>query len=345
MESIGVGLSGGADSAMTAWLLKEAGNQVRAFTMRLHSGGSTEKAARVAEKLGIPLEVLHFEELFEEKIISAFVNSYADGYTPSPCVRCNQLFKFAIMQEAMQAAGCTRLATGHYARLESAADGRTRLLRGVDKAKEQSYFLAQLSQKQLSKACFPLGDFHKTEILHRAKALQLISEQNAESQDLCFLPDGDFAALVAVRRPELCREGWIVNGQGKKLGKHQGAFRYTRGQRRGLGLGGGPWFVNEIIVPENLVIVGNAEEILGNNVRLENMNWLRPSPQGNEGVPCQAQIRYRMEAQPAVIKALPEQGGIITFDRPVSAITPGQLAVCYDGQEVIASGWIGKQRQ
>lgn len=327
---------------MAAWLLKEAGNQVRAFTMLLHPGGSTDKAAKVAEKLDIPLEVLCLEELFEEKIISAFVNSYAEGYTPSPCVRCNQSFKFAVMREAMLAAGCARMATGHYARLEAAADGRTRLLRGIDKAKDQSYFLAQLSQEQLSKACFPLGDFHKTEILRRAKSLQLVPEQNAESQDLCFLPGGDFAALVAARRPELCREGWIVDSLGKKLGKHQGAFRYTRGQRRGLGLGGGPWFVKEIIVPENLVIVGNADEIMGNNVRLENMNWLRTPPQGNEGVHCQAQIRYRMTAKPAVLRTLPEQGGIITFDSPIAAITPGQLAVCYENQEVIASGWIGK---
>ncbi len=344
MEITGIGLSGGADSAVAAWLLKQSGNQVRGFTMRLHPGGSTDKAARVAEKLGIPLQILLLEESFEEKIISGFVSRYASGCTPSPCVLCNQIFKFGIMQKAILGAGCSRMATGHYARLQTGEDGRVKLLRGVDAIKEQSYFLAQLSQEQLSKACFPLGQFRKEDILRQAYDLHLISPQESESQDLCFLPDGDFAALVASRHPELCREGWILDCFGKKLGKHQGAFRYTRGQRRGLGLGGGPWFVKEVNIPENLLIVGTANELLGKKVFLENMNWLKTAPPDNESTPCHAQIRYRMTARPATLTASPQQDGFISFANPVSAITPGQLAVCYDDQEVIASGWICKQQ-
>ena len=344
MEITGIGLSGGADSAMAAWLLKQSGIPVRGFTMRLHSGSSTDKAARVAEKLGISLDILQLEDLFEEKIISAFVNSYAEGYTPSPCVLCNRIFKFGIMQKAMQEAGCSRVATGHYARLEAAEDGRVRLMRGVDAIKEQSYFLAQLTQEQLTRACFPLGEFCKEDILRQAYALQLISQQEPESQDLCFLPEGDFAALVASQHPELCREGWILDCSGKKLGKHPGAFRYTRGQRRGLGLGGGPWFVKDVNIQENLVIVGTTEEILEKKVLLGGMNWLRTAPPDNESISCHAQIRYRMSARTATLTARPQQAAILSFDNPISAITPGQLAVCYDGQEVIASGWICKSQ-
>ena len=342
MEITGIGLSGGADSAIAAWMLKQAGSPVRGFTMRLHSGSSTEKAERVAEKLGISLEILQLEAVFEEKIISAFVDSYADGFTPSPCVLCNRLFKFGIMQRAILDAGCTRVATGHYARVETAVDGRIRLLRGVDSGKDQSYFLAQLSQEQLSKACFLLGEFFKEEVLRQAYDLQLISPQESESQDLCFLPDGDFAALVASRHPELCREGWILDCSGKKLGRHPGAFRYTLGQRRGLGLGGGPWFVKDVKIQENLVIVGTAEQILGTKVHLEGINWLRTPPPDCESISCHAQIRYRMAAKSATLTACPQQTALLSFDKPVSAITPGQLAVCYDGQEVIASGWICK---
>ena len=344
MEIIGIGLSGGADSAMAAWLLKQSGHQLRGFTMRLHPGANTAKAERVAEKLSIPLEILHLEDFFEDKIISAFVNSYAEGYTPSPCVLCNRMLKFGIMLEAILEAGCTRMATGHYARLETAENKRIRLLRGADKAKDQSYFLAQLSQEQLAKACFPLGELRKEDVFRQAIDLQLISQQEPDSQDLCFLPDGDFSELVAARHPELCREGWILDCHGKKLGKHQGAYRYTRGQRRGLGLGGGPWFVKDVNIPENLVIVGTANQILGETVLLNGMNWLRnPSPE-HQSIPCHAQIRYRMTARPAKLTPRPQKEGVITFENPVSAITPGQLAVCYDDQEVIASGWICKQQ-
>lgn len=343
MEIVGIGLSGGADSAVAAYLLKQSGCLVRGFSMCLFPGSNTEKAAKVAEKLQISLQVLPLEERFDESIIASFVNSYADGFTPSPCVYCNRDFKFGIMQQAILASGCTRMATGHYARLEQAEDGRVRLLRGLDATKEQSYFLAQLSQQQLTKASFPLGNYQKEDVLQLANSKQLIAPQQGESQDLCFLPNGDFATLVAARRPELCQEGWIVDRKGRKLGKHQGAFRYTRGQRRGLGLGGGPWFVLDVVIPENLLIVGTDGELLSHKVRLTGMNWLRQTPPAGEKVPCVAQVRYRMSPKPAELQALPDNQAEITFLQAVSAITPGQLAVCYDDQEVIASGWIAKQ--
>ncbi|MFA6929174.1 MAG: tRNA 2-thiouridine(34) synthase MnmA [Lentisphaeria bacterium] len=343
MEIVGIGLSGGADSAVAAYLLKQNGCQVRGFTMCLFPGSNTEKAAKVAEKLEISLQILPLEKRFEESIISSFVNSYADGFTPSPCVLCNRNFKFGIMQQAILASGCTHMATGHYARLGQAEGGRVRLLRGSDAGKEQSYFLAQLSQQQLAKARFPLGNYRKEDVLQLANSQQLIAPQQGESQDLCFLPDGDFATLVATRRPELCQEGWIVDQNGRKLGKHQGAFRYTRGQRRGLGLGGGPWFVLDVMISENLLIVGTAEKLLSQKVLLTGMNWLRQTPPVGEKLSCIAQVRYRMSPKPAELQNLPDNQAEITFLQAVSAITPGQLAVCYDDQEVIASGWIAKQ--
>ena len=193
MEITGIGLSGGADSAMAAYLLLQAGCQVRGFTMQLNSDGNTDRAARVADKLGISLEILHLENLFEKQIISTFVKRYASGFTPSPCVLCNSIFKFGIMQKAILDAGCNRMATGHYARLDTKDNGQVRLLRGLDPTKEQSYFLAQLSPEQLGKACFPLGEFHKKDVLYQARKLNMITPQESESQDLCFLTEGDFA--------------------------------------------------------------------------------------------------------------------------------------------------------
>ncbi len=338
---IGIGLSGGADSSFAAFLLKQQGHEVHAFTMRLQAQTTAiDKGRRAADKIGIPFQVLELEDVFEERILTRFVESYAHGLTPSPCVLCNRELKFGLMGQAILDAGCDLLATGHYARVRTAEDGRVKLLRGIDPKKEQSYFLAQLSQEQLQRACFPLGDYHKADVVRQAKARQLVPQKEGESQDLCFLPDGDFAALVTARHPELLREGWIVDQSGKKLGRHNGAFRFTYGQRQGLGLSGGPWFVSHLNIPDNLVIVAHAEAVLSYQVRLQGMNWLSTAPLPGEGIACQAQVRYRMTAKPASIIATQADCARLEFQEPVSAVTPGQLAVCYRGEEVLASGWI-----
>lgn len=338
---IGLGLSGGVDSAFAGHLLTQAGYQVRAFTMLLSPNSSCERAAAVAAKLGIPHHILDLQEQFEASVISDFVRRYAEGYTPSPCVYCNREFKFGLMLEAVLDCGCTHLATGHYARVHREQNGLARLLRGLDPDKEQSYFLAQLSQSQLQKAVFPLGGHHKNEVVKLAQSLGLRKEGQPESQDLCFLQEADYAAMIAKRRPELDKEGWIIDLAGNKLGRHQGAFRYTRGQRKGLGLGGGPWFVLKTNMQENLVIVGKQENLMQKKLWLEKMNWLQHEEL--DEVSCMAQIRYRMKAKKAVLQKLPEQQAELKFDECVYAVTPGQLAVCYQNEEVIASGWIMPQ--
>ena len=338
---IGIGLSGGTDSSFAAFLLKQQSCDVHAFTMRLQgNSAAVAKGRRVAEKLDIPFQVLELQDRFEELVLTPFVESYARGLTPSPCVLCNRDLKFGLMGQAILDSGCDLLATGHYARLKTAADGSVRLLRGIDAGKEQSYFLAQLSQEQLGKACFPLGEWRKEDVIRQAKARQLVPENESESQDLCFLPDRDFAALVAARHPELQREGWIMDESGRKLGRHNGAFRYTYGQRQGLGLGGGPWFVSHINIPDNLVIVTHAKAVMSRQVYLRSMNWLPSPPLPGEGVECQAQVRYNMKARDAHIVAIQNGCARLEFNDPVSAVTPGQLAVCYRGEEVLASGWI-----
>ena len=339
---IGIGLSGGADSSFAAFLLHEQGHEVHAFSMRLQDNSTaSDKAQQVAEKLNLPFQILDLREKFAELVLAPFVESYARGFTPSPCVICNRELKFGLLTQAILAAGCEISATGHYARLQrDGGDCRIRLLRGLDRGKEQSYFLAQLSQEQLRRACFPLGEWQKADVICRARAQQLIPEEQSESQDLCFLPDGDFATLVAARHPELLRQGWIIDESGKKLGRHNGAFRYTCGQRQGLGLAGGPWFVSQIKIPENLVLVTYGKATLTREIWLREMNWLTEPPVAEESQDCQAQVRYRMKARDAKIAAAENNRARLVFREPVSAVTPGQLAVCYRGDEVIAAGWI-----
>lgn len=338
---VGVGLSGGTDSALAAKLLLEAGHDVIGFTMQLlpGCGATAAKGAAVAARLGIPHRVLDMTDRFEELVLTPFADAYRRGLTPSPCVCCNAQMKFGAMLDAMLAAGCERVATGHYARLVPAGDD-TLLLRGRDPRKDQSYFLAMLNADQRRRAIFPLGDRLKKDVQARAAALELVAPSEGESQDLCFLPDGDFASFVAARYPELSREGWIVTSDGTRLGRHRGAYQYTRGQRRGLGLGGGPWFVLRIDIADNLVVVGRQDELLSRNVILQDVNWLLPPPAAGAELPVQAQVRYLMQARPATLRRLDDSRAEIVFADPVSAVTPGQLAAAYLDDRVVAGGWI-----
>lgn len=338
---VGVGLSGGTDSALAAKLLLEAGHDVIGFTMQLLPGddATAAKGAAVAARLGIPHRVLDMSDRFEELVLAPFADAYRRGLTPSPCVCCNARMKFGAMLDAMLDAGCERMATGHYARLVPDGDD-TLLLRGRDSRKDQSYFLAMLNAGQRRQAIFPLGEILKNEVQARAAALGLVAPDEGESQDLCFLPDGDFAAFVAARYPDLSREGWIVTADGRRLGRHSGAYQYTRGQRRGLGLGGGPWFVLRVDVAENLVVVGRQDELLSRQVILRDVNWLLPAPALGTELAVKAQLRYLMQAQPATLRRLDDNRAEMTFAEPVSAVTPGQLAAAYSDDRVIAGGWI-----
>jgi len=342
---IGIGMSGGTDSSLAAHLLAEQGCEVRGFTLRLWSEPSTksseahlERARTVAAKLGISHRVVELGEAFRQRIVEPFVDEYARGRTPSPCVRCNAAVKFGLMLDLALADGCSALATGHYVRAGRNAVGRIGLRRGADAAKDQSYFLAGLGQEQLERARFPLGDMEKREVKTLADSLGLVPHSQAESQDLCFIPDGDCAAFLARQRPDLARPGAIVTVDGRELGTHPGAFRYTVGQRHGLGLGGGPWYVVRVELARNEVVVGQRADLLARAVRLSGFNWVGVAPTPELAV--LAQLRYNMRPVPARLRLADESGTTLEFAEPVSAVTPGQFAVAYVGDEVAGGGWI-----
>jgi tRNA-specific 2-thiouridylase len=345
---IAVGMSGGTDSTLVAWLLQQAGYDVLGITLELWPQGTTRGskshltlAREVAQKLGIRHEYVDMQACFASRIVEPFVESYVSGETPSPCIRCNMLVKFGVMLDAALELGCDALATGHYARIKTSPEGRAQLWRGLDANKDQTYFLFGLSQAQLSRARFPLGEMHKSEVRAKAETLALIPPRHGESQDLCFLPDGDYAGFVAERHPELTRPGNIVTAQGKVLGRHGGFFKYTIGQRQGLGLSGGPWYVVALRPESNAVVVGRRDELFGRSCELRDVNWLDGElPQGEvSGV--SVQLRYRMKAVAvAAIKPTGPGRMHVELAEPVAGITPGQAAVFYSGERLLGGGWI-----
>ncbi|NLF16719.1 MAG: tRNA 2-thiouridine(34) synthase MnmA [Lentisphaerae bacterium] len=345
-RNVAVGLSGGTDSTMAAYLLRERGLRVVGITLRLWHEPSTrsseahlERAAEVARRLGIPHHIIDARDVFRSTIVEPFIAAYRAGLTPSPCVRCNARIKFGLMLEAARALGCEALATGHYARLDEPEPGRCRLRRGVDPDKDQSYFLAHLSQDQLAHAVLPLGDLTKRVVAAEGRRLGLIPHRLEESQDLCFIPDGDYVAFLRRQCPEgLPEDGDIVDRDGHRLGRHHGAHAFTIGQRRGLGLSGGPWYVLGTDLASQRVTVGSREEAMAREARLAEMNWLqRPA------APCfqaEAQVRYAMAPAAVGVEVLDGNGARLRFERPILAVAPGQFAVVYRGDEVLGGGWI-----
>ena len=334
-QTVGIGMSGGTDSTAAAMLLLEAGYDVVGYTMLTtdDSEAVVAKATAVADKLGIEHRTVDLRDSFKCNVLDALVEGYANGLTPSPCVICNRKLKFGALRERMLADGCDFAATGHYARLMRDDAGHIQLRRGIDKTKDQSYFLAQLTSEQLETVVFPLGDRLKGELKEKVKSLGLVPKEEAESQDLCFVPNGGIGDFVAERRPALRHDGWIVDPTGRRLGRHDGAFQYTPGQRRGLGLGGGPWFVIRTDMATNTVVVGHREELGVTTLRVNGMNWLI---EPRWPVVCVAQVRYLMKPREATV----HPDGTVTFTEPLEAAPPGQLCVFYDGDIVLGSGWI-----
>ena len=334
-ERVGVGLSGGTDSAAAAMILLERGYEVVGYTMltTAESDVMAAKAAAVAEKLHIGHRTVDLRESFAHDILDALVEGYAKGLTPSPCVVCNRKLKFGSLRQMMMKDGCDFIATGHYARLTRDDAGRIQLRRGLDRTKDQSYFLSQLTANQLDNVIFPLGDRLKSDLKEMVKGLGIVPKEEAESQDLCFVPNGGIGDFVAARKPELRKDGWIVDLNGKRLGQHNGAFQYTPGQRRGLGLGGGPWFVVRTDMKANEVVVGHREEIGVTKLQLTGLNWI---VEPKWPVSCHAQIRYLMTPREATV----HEDGTVEFKEPIDAAPPGQLCAFFDGDLVLGSGWI-----
>lgn len=350
MSRVVVAMSGGVDSSVAAAMIAEQGGEVVGVTLALAGDASrccsladTDDARRVAERLGIRFYVANYRDRFRSEVIEAFADEYLAGRTPIPCVACNQRFKFHHLMERAAALGAERVATGHYARVErDAATGRQRLLRGRDRNKDQSYYLFDLSQAQLARIEFPLGELAKPEVRERARKLGLRTAEKPESQEICFVPDGDYARVVEAIRPErLPGEGEIVDELGRVLGRHAGIHHFTVGQRRGLGLSSARrLYVKRIDAARNRVVVAGVESLGSASARLERVAWIAgAAPEGP--VRASVQVRYRHEGAPARIEPAGE-GARVVFDAPVRAVAPGQAAVFYDGDEVLGGGWIAE---
>jgi len=349
---IAVGMSGGTDSSLAAWLLRGEGYDVVGITMRLWStsGETTDdehvgRARTAADKIGIRHHVVDLQTAFEQEVVTPFLDAYASGATPSPCVLCNPTIKFGALLDCARQLGCSALATGHYVRRVAVADGLLQLRRGVDPAKDQSYFLARLTIDQLRCARFPLGGMHKADVRARSAELGLTPVSHSESQDLCFIPNGDYAGFVSRHRPGLDTPGPIVSVGGETLGAHHGFFRYTIGQRQGLGLGGGPWYVTELRPASNTVVVGRREDVLTHRVTVRGINWLGDGAFPGNSASLVVQLRYRMKpVAVADIAVAPDGSARVNLAEPASGVAPGQAAVFYDGDRVMGSGWIAPER-
>ena len=355
---IAVAMSGGVDSSTAAALLKEEGHEVIGLTMRLwdfpadapEKPGScfvpahVEEARRVAEQIGIPHHVIPLQEIFEKEIIAYFVDEYLRGRTPNPCVLCNQRIKFHALLKKVEGLGVQALATGHYARIFwDPQTFRFKLNRGRDRRKDQSYFLFLLTQEQMAKILLPLGDKSKTEVREKASRLRLPVAQKSESQEICFIPDNDYRKFVETRKgKEIAIAGKIVNRQGQELGRHHGIYAYTIGQRRGLGIAAPrPHYVLDLNAEKNFVIVGKNEELFSAGLLVGGVNWVSiPPPDGQ--IEAAVQIRYRHPEAPGILVPLEEGRVRLELKIPQRAVTPGQAAVFYRGDEVLGGGWIEK---
>jgi tRNA-specific 2-thiouridylase len=353
-----VAMSGGVDSSVAAALLAEQGHDVIGLSMQLYdqSEGQTSfgsccsiddlhDARRVAAAINIPHYIMNFERQFQEQVVSNFVDEYAAGRTPLPCAHCNSDLKFATLAERAGALGADAVATGHYARVASEAGprlGQTRyvLKRGVDAAKDQSYFLFSLTQKQLARAVFPVGDRSKEAVREYARHRKLPVADKPDSQEICFIPDNDYRGFVEKQLPDGERAGMVVDEHGRVLGGHDGIHRFTIGQRKGLGLPSSatPLYVLALRPADHQVMVGPKSSLERTTLNASGVNWLIAEPGGP--VHADVQIRHRHQAAPATVRATAPGQAAVAFDAPQIAITPGQAVVFYDGDTVIGGGWI-----
>jgi tRNA-uridine 2-sulfurtransferase len=358
MSRVVLAMSGGVDSSVAAWLLREAGHDVVGLFMRhgrheqetcSTSASSAKKqgccsasdaadARRVAERLDIPFYAINLEREFG-RIIHYFIDEYTAGRTPNPCVVCNTWLKFGKLVDYADSVGATHIATGHYARLVSADDGRLTLRRGLDPGKDQSYVLWGIKPDVLARLRFPVGDYQKDEIRRIAERLGMHHvAAKPDSQEICFIPDQDHSRFIRENRPAQDTSGAIVNTEGTVVGRHEGVEKFTVGQRKGLGVAfGEPRYVVRLDSGRREVVVGTKDKLARRELTARGANWFFRAGQRLE---CEVKIRYRSPAFPAIVSIVAEDRFQVDFLEPCYGVAPGQAAVCYRGDEVLGGGWI-----
>jgi len=347
MKNLMLAMSGGVDSSAALILLKDKYNIIGA-TMNLFNGAEAacDEARAVAERFGIPHYIFDLKEQFRRDVIEKFIQSYADGETPNPCVVCNKHIKFGELFNAAKSIGCELMATGHYARVEyDAGSGRYLLKKAISRrnevsAKDQSYVLYNLSQEQLSRVIFPLGSLDKAQVRGLALEHDLASAGKPDSQDICFIPDGDYAGYIERYTGKTPESGDIIDSSGKFLGKHSGIINYTIGQRKGLGLSAPePLYVTGKDAESNTVTAGVNSELFSSTLTARELNWIAFA-ELKQTMRLYARTRYSQPEQPCTVSPIDDNKVKVIFDSPQRAITPGQSVVFYDGDVIIGGGTI-----
>ena len=351
-----VGMSGGVDSSVAAWLLKEQGYDVIGVTMQIWQDEDTEvqeaeggccglsavdDARRVAMDLGIPYYVMNFKEEFRKNVMDYFVGEYVEGRTPNPCIACNRHVKWESLLRRSMAIGADYIATGHYAQIDRLPGGRYSLKTSVTAAKDQTYALYNLTQEQLSHTLMPVGSYHKEEIRDMAERLGLPVAHKPDSQEICFIPDHDYASFIEEYTGRELPPGNFVDLDGNVLGRHRGITHYTVGQRKGLNLSmGRPVFVVEIRPETNEVVIGDNQDVFTNVLRCGKLNWMAVDGLHGKSMDVLAKIRYSHKGSPCTIREIGNDMVECRFHEPVRAVTPGQAVVFYDGDYVAGGGTI-----